>query len=665
MATPDPHNAPPPATNRQIGEFERILDNLAAARTFGKGMHQTRLLALVPRLLDSDAGVAALYRLAPRFDSAGVFLGGDWAEPANLQPRLVRVTLLGGGMMPALECLNLLRLLAIAAGEAEPPSDFDAAAARRFLDEVLASNLDLLFPTATESDREQKNPMRPRLQRLFAFLIDKLGLSGLLAALVDEAERVLQQRPIMVQRIEHLLHAAHRALDETDAVTDDDSETRARRLIDALHGPTELARKQAGDDYTTALTGLDRESLTAEARVFGESMAGTGLVAPQHALLLRYLAENAPERLPDALALGPVGRVSVVEYGDLVSDIIGYAIFPETARCIYGLCRLLEHGTLFIDPVPPGLRRLMVLPMNPTVAGQLQAASEWPAPPTANVLLLAGTLSVLGQPRGVDQGHNPTCQAARAISMWAQNDAGYLLELIARAARDNELIMHFEGDAIASAGLDAGLAKSLHTELDPVSLVLTPHLDRIYMEMSRRTIGRPGDGHRWVNPEFHGWWVERGFAEVLDDDHAVSGCDDFIRQFYVAYHPVYNGGRQLVYVQPCGVAVTDYRGKFVGWHAIAIQRVDRGPEGEWRVYFYNPNRDRGQDWGQGVVTTTRGHGELEGESSLPFGQFVSRLYVFHYEMMELGDPAAVPDADVAAIREAIAVSWAADMLWAD
>ncbi|MDT0635359.1 hypothetical protein [Spectribacter hydrogenoxidans] len=665
MATPDPHNAPPPANDRQIGQFERMLDNLAAARSFGKGMHQTRLLALVPRLLDSDDGVAALYRLAPRFDSAGVFLGGDWAEPANLQPRLVRVTLLSGGMMPALECLNQLRLLAIATGEAEPAPDFDAGAARRFLDEVLASNLDLLFPTATESDREQPNPMRPRLQRLFAFLVRTLGMSGLLAALVDEAERVLQQRPIMVQRIEHLLHAAHRALNETDAATGDDSETRARRLIDALHGPTELAREHAGDDYTAALTALDPETLAVEARVFGESMAGTGLVAPQHALLLRYLAENAPERLPDALALGPVGRVVLVTHGDLVSEIIGYAIFPETARCIYGLCRLLEQGTLFFDPVPPGLRRLMVLPMNEDVAEQLRATSEWPTPPTANVLLVAGTLSVLGQPRGVDQGHNPTCQAARAISMWAQNDAGYLLELIARAARDGELLMHFEGDAIASAGLDAGLAKSLHTELDPVSLVLTSHLDRVYMEMSRRTIDRPGDGHRWVNPEFHGWWVKRGFAEVLDDDQAVSGCDDFIRLFHAAYHPVYNGGRQLVYVQPCGVAVTDYRGEFVGWHAIAIERIERGPEGEWRVYFYNPNRDRGQDWGQGVVTTTRGHGELEGESSLPFGQFVSRLYVFHYETREVGDPAAVPDADVAAIREAIAVSWAANIPWAD
>ncbi|MDZ7771119.1 MAG: hypothetical protein U5K38_19815 [Woeseiaceae bacterium] len=68
---------------------------------------------------------------------------------------------------------------------------------------------------------------------------------------------------------------------------------------------------------------------------------------------------------------------------------------------------------------------------------------------------------------------------------------------------ENDVVMHFEGDAVRSSELTFGLAEELHTELDPVSLVLTPHLDKIYMEMSRRTIGRGEDGHRWVNPEFH------------------------------------------------------------------------------------------------------------------------------------------------------------------
>ena len=556
-----------------------------------------------------------------------------------------------------------MRSLAIAAGEADGREGFGRDEARQFLEAVLAQNLDLLFPPATEAAREQAGLMGERLSRLFRFLLAELGADGILGAMVEEVERVLLQRPIMIQRVERLLHAASEALERVEV--DDEAVIEARRLIAALHGPSACAAARSLDEYRDAIAALEPEDLDEEARIFGDAMAGTGLVSPQHAVLLRYLVDQAPELLPDALALDRVGQVSLEENRGLIAEIIRFAIRPETARCIYGLSRLLERGTLFFPPVAPGLRRLMVLPIHPEVERQLQEASEWPDPPPGKVLLLAGTLSVLGQPRGVDQGHNPTCQAARAISMWAQNDVGYLLELIARGARDDELVMHFEGDAIHSGELSFGLAQTLHTELDPVSLVLTPHLDRIYMEMSRRTIGRVGDGHRWVNPEFHGWWVYRGFDEVLDEvDGGIRECDEFIRLFHAAYHPEYNGGRQLVYVQPCGVAVTDHDGNFVGWHAIAIQRVARDADGVWRVYFFNPNRDKGQNWGQGVVTSTHDHGEFEGESSLPFEQFASRLYVFHYKDIELGDPDAVPADTVASIRDAIAASWAAKLTWA-
>ena len=51
----------------------------------------------------------------------------------------------------------------------------------------------------------------------------------------------------------------------------------------------------------------------------------------------------------------------------------------------------------------------------------------------ANVQLLAAVLGVFGLPLGVGQGNNPTCQSARAISMWAFNDPDYLLQMIAWA----------------------------------------------------------------------------------------------------------------------------------------------------------------------------------------------------------------------------------------
>jgi hypothetical protein len=54
--------------------------------------------------------------------------------------------------------------------------------------------------------------------------------------------------------------------------------------------------------------------------------------------------------------------------------------------------------------------------------------------------MVAGVISVLGQPLGIGQGMNPTCQTARGISLWSLHAPGYLLELIPRAARDGDMI---------------------------------------------------------------------------------------------------------------------------------------------------------------------------------------------------------------------------------
>jgi len=648
---------------RLAEDFEQVLERLEAARSFGKAMQQQQLMARAQKLLRSPQGIQHLYAFAPRFDMGGVFAGGDWENPHMLQPTLVSGTLRGGGINATLECLSQLRLLAIAEGHSAH-ADMSADQARRFLQQVLASNLDLLFPVATEETREADPAAAERVKNLFEFILEQLGRAAILNALIHEAERVLLQRPIMVQRVEALLRAADRATDELS--DDDPAVARAHEWMHALKGPTPLSRAGTSDDYAQALNVLDINALAEEAQNFGQAMARTGLVSPLHADLLRHLVDNAPELVGPALALNAVGKVSLGAHQTLISDIIRFAVWRETARSIYGLSKLLEQGMTFIRPVLPGLRRLMVLAIHPDVGAQLRAVSEWQDPPEANVLLLAGALSVLGQPRGVDQGHNPTCQAARAISLWAQNDVGYLLELIAFAARENELIMPFEGETIRSSELSFGLAAQLHTELDPVSLLLTPHLDRIYMDMSRRTIGRAGDGHRWVNPELHGWWVHRDFGELLDPTtRAVSRCNDFIRAFHAAYHPRYNGGRDLVYAQPCGIATTDYAGALVGWHAISIQRVAYDPAGEWRVYFFNPNRDKGQNWGQDIITSTHSHGELEGESSLPFEQFLARVYVFHYKAREIGDAARVPEDAIARVRALIAESWGAHLPWSD
>lgn len=107
-----------------------------------------------------------------------------------------------------------------------------------------------------------------------------------------------------------------------------------------------------------------------------------------------------------------------------------------------------------------------------------------------------------------------------------------------------------------------------------------------------------------------------------------------------------------------GIAVTDSATRFLGWHAITIQRLALDPSQVMRVYFFNPNNDSGQDWGQGIVTSTLGNGELYGEASLPVAQFASRLYVFHYDPLKKGEPADIPTDDVDRAKGLAQDSWA-------
>ena len=237
----------------------------------------------------------------------------------------------------------------------------------------------------------------------------------------------------------------------------------------------------------------------------------------------------------------------------------------------------------------------------------------------------------------------------------------FLLHLVTRAARDNEIVMFFEGHRLCSSELAVGMADGPPTDVDPVSTILVPHLDKIYMEMGRLCAGRPGDPHAWINREMNGWWVGRETALAVDvESGKLVDYETFIRRFYAHYHPLYNGNQPLIHPQPAGIAITDGLGRFIGWHAITILRVGLGPKAKTRVYFYNPNNDSGQDWGHGVVVSTEGNGERFGESSLPVGEFASRLYLFHYDPCDEGDITAVPAKDIAGVKSMACASWASD-----
>jgi hypothetical protein len=320
---------------------------------------------------------------------------------------------------------------------------------------------------------------------------------------------------------------------------------------------------------------------------------------------------------------------------------------------------LLERGILYMPPIAPSLWRQITLALSPQTANNLALVFGPTHPP--RVFLLAGVISVLGQPLGVGQGNNPTCQSARAISMWSFNQPDYLLHLIAQAAHSDNIMMHFEGHPIVSSQVPLGMVRSIPLDNDPVSTLLVPHLDRIYNEMGRLCADRGEDPHLWINPEFHGWWVGREFAIAVDiNTGKLKSFDTFVRHFLASYHPFYNGNQPVLHPQPAGLAVTDSTGEFVGWHAITLLRVALDQGSTMRVYFFNPNNDSGQNWGHGVEVSTQGNGERFGESSLPIDQLASRLYIFHDDPLAEPKLAGVPEEQVIAIREMATHSWASD-----
>ncbi len=652
-------------TEKTVERFTHALNELDKAVPFAKSMYQTDVYQEAGRLMESVEGIEVLFGFANRFEEAGVFTAGPWEDAPKLQAPLVSGSLKTKGLGSIIEIMSDLRMLSIAKGIYKHPS-MTASEAEDFLNEVLALNLSLLFPEETEAARiEQKNQgeQLDRSQRFFQFLFSKTSSTALTETMRDEIERLSSQRPIMVTRVISMIQMAKKLIKNSEA--GDSEQPGLEKYIKAIEGSSPLSEKSSNlTDYRNRLKSLSEEELNAEINFFSTSMQETGLVASHHAILIRYLSRSKPELLPQALSLSDKGKANLEEHLDLVKQLIKVGIYPATRQAVYGLAKLLDRGVLSYSPVMPGLRRLIELDIRPEVRKDLLSAYQNRQGLTANTILLAGVISVLGQPLGVGQGLNPTCQSARGISLWAQHAPGYLLELIPRAARDGDIDLVFEGIPLHSKDLVGGLAPELHKELDPVSLVLVPHLDRIYNEMMTRVALRGEDGHKWVNPAFYGNWVQNGFNSVIEPiTGGVTDYSGFVRLFYATHHPDYDDDYELIYPNPVGIFITNVHGKLLGLHAVTILRIASTVSGDYRIYFYNPNNDSSQNWGQGIEPSVSGNGEQEGECSLPFDEFVSRLYAFHYNPYEQGDAFAVEDEIIVKIEALAKESWGKEYTW--
>lgn len=645
-------------SNDYSTQFDHALMALGQARQADPLASNAGVLTAAGALLASDGGPAALYRRVKRLESAGVFKGTDWNKPAILQADIAKISLRTGDFdTTMIEALSQIRLLAVAMGDYDHPG-ITAERAHHFITQVMALNLDLLSGQLSESDRERPHNLGSAVQALYRFQVETMGYESILDSLVKEVWRILDQRPIDVDSVREMVVQIAQCLYNPSLDTDNDD---ARRLVNCLFAPTPASQEDPGVDvYAQRLADMQPGALSDEAVGFAQAMHDTGLASVYHAVFLRHLrslGEDGHALIPTALGLSTTGTDVYLCYQRLVHTLIDQALFVETAQAIYGLTRLLERGVLYSAPVAAGLWRHLGLKLSADTRETLRLACGESHPP--NVFLTAGLLNLLGQPLGVGQGNNPTCQSVIGLSMWADNDPDYLLQLVAWAARDDEILTRFEGQTVTSRGLDVGLAKERPLDVDPVSMILVPHLDRIYIEMGRLCgDDRDDDLHRWINPDFYGWWVGQGFRVVANPQtDTIEDHEGFIRHFYASYHPYYNGNVPVIHPQPIGIAVTDSAARYVGRHAITIRRVALDDNEQMRAYFFNPNNDSGQDWGQGIVTATTGHGELAGEASLPFDQFASRLFVFHFDPLEKGDQDAVPDAEVKRVIELAGNSW--------
>ncbi|CBV41934.1 hypothetical protein [Halomonas elongata] len=660
-----PHNGEPPNDDGKLAALLTKLDaaigQLAEAPDFAKPGKLPQVLDTARRAMLQEGGCAAVESRAMEMEQAGLFQGSDWATPQFLLPSLtVQALQSPDPNTVVVEALSELRLLPVARGETRHAL-ISAEQAHHYLTQVMALNLSLLFGAPTEAERATQGRLANLPRQLFQHLATRIGYEHIIDRLIEEIWRILNQRPIQVEPVKRMITQI--AICQADPSIDlGASGQGADRLVSSLFGPTQACREDPGVDiYRERLASMDTTALQAEATGFARAMHDTGLVSPYHAVLLQHLTDHGDHLLAEALGLSATGRDCLLCYQELVRTLIRDAILPETAQAAYGLALMLERGILYQPPVAPAMWRQLGLPLSEWSRARLNLAYGEAVSPSAR--LLEGVLCMLGQPLGVGQGNNPTCQSARALSMWAYNDPDYLLQMVAWAARDDEIIMHFEGQPISSMASLSGVASELPMDLDPVSLIVVPHLDRIYAEMGRRCIGREGDPHRWVNPEFHGWWSGRGFRINVDvASGQLNELDTFLRHFYASYHPDYNGNQPLIHPQPAGIAVTDSAARFIGWHAITILRAGLDPEGTTRVYFYNPNNDSGQDWGDDVKVSTAGRGERFGEASLPFDQFASRLYIFHHDPLERGELAQVPQSELDRVIGYIERSWGADRL---
>ncbi len=647
--------------------YDKILQaakDLQSASPLEKDTFKERILQFVRELDKTPEGFQYLLRLAPKITEAGFFEGGGWERVDKLLPELVRGTFLAGALYPYVEILSNLRVLCIVNSKISS-HHMTKEEAETFLIEVLAHNMDILFDTVTEENRVYENQLKVA-RRFLSNLVESIDSDDLFVEYSKEVVELAHQRPIVTDHISALVESGQELVDKNPKLKNQKSYQSLFPFFKSVFGPTPLSKEcEHPLDYRKLIKKLSPQELEKEALNVGALLRETGLGNIWGVILIRHLVRHQPEMVALCLGLNESGQAHLNEHKEMVYNIIKMAIRPSTSNTLYGLTCFLERHLFSQASVLNGFKKLVEVSVTETVAQRLLKRRKYNDSITPNAFIISGLISVLGQPLGIGQGKNPTCQAARALSLWSQYNPGYLIDTLSTVARNDVVQINFEGALLNSSDYFDIHQISFDPDLDPVSLIITPHLNALYGEILRRCQLRGEDPHKWVNPALYGRMVNFGFESVLDiTQKYVRDFENFVRRFYSTHHPDYAEESSLVYANPVGIFITNSHGSLIGLHAVSIQRVAIHPESDGvRVYFFNPNNEGRQNWGQGIKPTVHGNGEKMGESSLPFEHFAARLYAYHYNPFEEGDGFAVPNSLVNEVIALAKSSWGTSYHW--
>ncbi|MGH3910023.1 MAG: hypothetical protein ACRDRM_04245, partial [Pseudonocardiaceae bacterium] len=273
------------ALKKRLAALDDATRAMAETRDFGKPLRLQRVLDSLRRVMLQPGGCAAVQSRAAALEEAGLFLGTDWASPEILVPALSDAGLHSANADTVLmEAVSELRMLAIATGEYAHPG-ISAEGAHQFVSQVLAMNLAQLFTPPSEAERKQQGRMAQLIRDLFRHLGERVGYESVLDRLVEEIWRILRQRPIQVDQVQHMITQIAVYRDDPDVDLGSAGQG-VDRLISSLFGTTEACREDPGlGVYRSRLEAMDATALQYEAAGFARAMHDTGLVSPYHAEL--------------------------------------------------------------------------------------------------------------------------------------------------------------------------------------------------------------------------------------------------------------------------------------------------------------------------------------------------------------------------------------------